>query len=88
MDNVFIRQVVSFEDSNERQTFLDGLRSYLSAIGLRMDGPTSLSQQGIKMSAVTKAKRQQILNAFFADIFALVRTRIQRSAFFSMIYLL
>ena len=68
---------MTFENSAERESFLEGLRRFLMAIGLRLDGPETSIEKAIKLKAVTKAKRQETLNKFFADIFAQVRASLK-----------
>ena len=60
------------ENGHERQQVLDKLTKFFRDIGMPISAPLSQSEKIIKQQAVTKDKRQKILERFFSAIFAQV----------------
>ena len=61
------------ESEGERQTTLDTLTAFFHSIDMPVSAPLSQSKKIIKQHAVTKDKRQKILDRFFSAVFAQVR---------------
>jgi len=63
---------LTLENGQERQTVIDKLTAFFRDIGMPLSSPVSQSEKIIKQQAVTKDKRQKILDRFFSAIFAQV----------------
>jgi len=63
---------LTLENGQERQTVLDKLTAFFRDIGMPLSSPVAQSEKIIKQQAVTKDKRQKILDRFFSAIFAQV----------------
>ena len=61
------------ESECERQTTLDTLTAFFHSIDMPVSAPLSQSKKIIKQHAVTKDKRQKILDRFFSAVLAQVR---------------
>ena len=64
--------MLTLENGQERQTVLDKLTKFFRDIGMPIAAPMSQSEKIIKQQAVTKDKRQKILEKFFSAVFAQV----------------
>jgi len=60
------------ENGQERQLLLDKLAEFFHSIVMPIAAPVSQSEKIIKQQAVTKDKRQKILDRFFSAVFAQV----------------
>jgi len=60
------------ENGQERQSVLDVFTAFFNSIHMAVSQPVSQSESFIKQHAVTKDKRQMILDRFFSAIFAQV----------------
>jgi len=67
--------VLTLENGQERQMILDKLTAFFRNIGMPISEPLVQSEKIIKQHAVTKDKRQKLLDKFFSAIFAQVGRR-------------
>ena len=68
-------QVLTLENGQERQTVLDTFNAFFSSISMPVTQPQSQSEYVIKQHAITKDKRQKLLDKFFSAVFAQVLLR-------------
>jgi len=64
--------VLTLENAGERQATLDTLTAFFRSLGIPVSAPLSQSEKAIKQHAVTKDKRQKILERFFSAVLAQV----------------
>ena len=65
---------MTVDNGLERQSALDTLTAFFRSIGMQTSPPTSQTEKVIKQHAVTKDKRQKLLDTFFSAVFAQVIT--------------
>jgi len=62
-------QIVMFDDITGKNAFVDALKEFCDRLNIHPNYSATIPKKEILKSAITKAKRQEILNKFFRVTF-------------------